>query len=305
MLKSALPFLLFVYASAAPAAETTLPPKLAQKLDKSIAACGFQLFATGAASDLAGNANFASEVGKKVKNQISSMSSANGAGFVTAASTMMVGASMANDGLGAGIAVSAAGIGSLGSVFLADEFITKKEKGPWSFDQRKMEKLAGERAKSAAQLIGLDAVREDALRSGLLRMASLRAHSQDATPISMFDVLRQTQYGGKSLLNERQSNALNEIESRSKNAAPNTSLKDEQGKVDFLVLCREAVAAKLPSLPERDRSGAARAAIDSESFLADLRSYQAANPDQKPLLKKATKAAAPGAPADTSMSVGE
>lgn len=279
---NALRFAIALTALLGPAAQAAeLPKTLQAKLRGETAACGYRIFASGASGRLDTDPKFMSNVKANLDSRVNSWLSGGGATAASAGSAVYAVAvhSQAWNNIGP------VGTGVALSTGSSSAYSFKKAAGVKSdsanFDEKTLSQHAGEAAQSAARVIGLDAVREDALRTQLVKEIKKKIDEKDNAPIEVSKVLKDASYRGKPLLTEREAKAVDELFNHAVDPtrSPNFAGFSDEEAVKFLSACKEIVRQQLSKISGTEKAAAVRTLEGVASVQSDLNAYVAAHPE--------------------------
>jgi len=258
-----------------------LPGQLGSRLDAEVSRCGFQLFASGAQQRLTTDDEFAKKMAKNLRWRAVGYHAASSAAYGGALTAALSSAYAPNAGLHY-LSVSA-GAGLVSSGALASSKGQIAEQSPWTYDRNAVEADATKAAARLGATIGLDPVREDALRSAIVKTVVARFKEKDNSPIDTFAILKAAKYRGKDLLAPNEAKALDDVGARiaSVEAPP---LQSEAEKIRFLSACSATLTEQLGSLNEREGGPAKRAIGSAQVVLDDVTVFAKQHPEHKGLL---------------------
>jgi hypothetical protein len=264
------------------AGAATLPPGLQARLEENALSCSYQLFATKGYGRLESEPSFLKEVRGRFDQNVSSVRVlSTGTALSSAAAVGLVlrfaqpWNAVGPMGLGGAVSSGAASL-SLGA---KAESMSKKKA---DFDRNDLNVYAGKTAQSLARVMALDAVRENALRSEIIRRTLEKIETKDNSDLELFTLLKEAKYSGKPLLTDRERETLDEIFNRSNDPATPKETSNED-KVKFLAACKEAVKLQLPKVSGRDKEAAEKVTNDTDRFQRDLDAYIELHPEAKEL----------------------
>lgn len=284
-------------------AEVELPPELGASLAVAAGHCGFQLYATRTDTLLSSDESEAKRVTEYIRNQADAntfgASVLGGGVFSGGAASMVAGFLMGN-----GYAFWAGGAVSGGGFSLITSFMNAAKRDDWSFDKNKLGTAATKTAAGLARIVGLDPVREDALRAYIVKSTLIKIENHDKEDLNVYEVLKKATRAGKPILNEGEMRALEEIEKASNKSSASETMSDKE-KIRYLTACRETLRFVTPKLKGEQRKDADAAVNKADGVLADLRAFEASHPEAAGLCPKPApkKGEAEGQSGETSMTV--